>query len=138
MPISNIIRNLRIENDLSQLELATKLSIPRYIVSNWEQGRTEPSMQDIINLSNFFDVSINFLFGLEDDLGYPTTQKKAAASPQPPSVFTLSNDEQLLLDYYRRLAPKNKTMLFNLMKNIFEEARDLPTEQVASWIGTVN
>lgn len=74
----------------------------------------------------------------KDEIETSTKQKKAAASPQPPSVSTLSNDEQLLLDYYRRLAPKNKTMLFNLMKNIFEEARDLPTEQVSSWIGTVN
>ncbi len=128
MPISSIIRSLRMENGLSQLELATKLSIPRYIVSNWEQGRTEPSMQDIINLSDFFDVSINFLFGLEDDLSYPTKQNKADTSPQPPAVSKLSNDEQLLLDYYRRLVPKNKAMIFNLMKNIFEEARDLPTK----------
>ena len=50
MPFKDIIKGLRTENNLSQLQLAKNLNLERYIVSNWEQGRNEPSIEDLIML----------------------------------------------------------------------------------------
>lgn len=132
------LKYLRKSYNLTQKELAQKINVAQSSIAMLENGRNDANASTLTALSDFFGVSIDYLLGREDDLGNPIYQKKAAASPQPPSISTLSNDEQLLLDYYRRLPPRNKLMLFNLFKSIFEEARDLPTEQAASWIGTIN
>lgn len=60
MPFKDIIKGLRTENNLSQLQLAKNLNLERYIVSNWEQGRNEPSIEDLIMLSKYFDKGKTF------------------------------------------------------------------------------
>lgn len=57
---------LRNKYNLTQNELAQKLNLPRYKISDWEQGRSEPSINDIKNICNFFNVSIDFLLEYEN------------------------------------------------------------------------
>lgn len=133
--LGEIIKTLRKQNNLSQSDFATAMGYSRPLIANWERNERDPDTQALLKIANYFNVSLDYLLGREDYYGNPYYKNSNLSKSTPNS---LPNDEQLLLDYYRRLAPKNKTMLFNLMKNIFEEARDLPTEQAASWIGTVN
>lgn len=133
--LGEIIKNLRKQNNISQSDFATAMGYSRPLIANWERNERDPDTQALLKIANYFNVSLDYLLGREDYYGNPYYKNSNSPKSTPNS---LPYDEQLLLDYYRRLAPKNKTMLFNLMKNIFEEARDLPTEQVASWIGTVN
>jgi transcriptional regulator with XRE-family HTH domain len=49
------IRNYRLEKKISQLELSTKLLVSRQTISNWENGRTKPDMENLILLSKFFN-----------------------------------------------------------------------------------
>ena len=78
--ISNKIQSLRKQKKLSQSELARKLGITRSSVNAWEQGISVPSTQYIIELSELFNVSTDFLLGVEktstislDNLTYEDT-----------------------------------------------------------------
>ena len=56
---------LRKEKGLSQVELAKRLSVGKSIVSLWEKNECEPTLSKLISIAKFFDVSIDYLAGLE-------------------------------------------------------------------------
>ena len=60
------LKNLRIEKNIGQVELAKALGVSKGIISLWENGLREPSMTNLIALAKFFEVSIDFLVGLEN------------------------------------------------------------------------
>ena len=64
--LSDNIRNYRKENNLSQDELAEKLGVSRQSISLWENGLREPTLSNLIAISKYFKVSIDYLVGLED------------------------------------------------------------------------
>ena len=55
------ISKLRKRNNMNQTELAEKMNVRQYVVSSWETGRSEPSIEQLIKLSDIFDVSIDYL-----------------------------------------------------------------------------
>ncbi len=65
----DIIKELRTAQGLSQYELAKKLEVSQSAVAKWELGKTEPTASALISASKFFDVSTDYLLGLEDELG---------------------------------------------------------------------
>ena len=58
------INELRVRCGLSQTELANKLSVTRSSVNAWEMGISVPSVQNLLELSQIFHVSVDFLIGL--------------------------------------------------------------------------
>ena len=64
---SERIKELRQERNIGQEELAKCLDISKGIISLWENGLREPKMSSLIALSQFFEVSIDYLVGLKDD-----------------------------------------------------------------------
>lgn len=61
MKFSEKVRKLRIRKGLSQEELAEKLDVSRQTVSKWEAGSSLPEIEKLIFLSDFFQVSIDYL-----------------------------------------------------------------------------
>lgn len=59
--IGNNIKYLRNKHKLSQQELAEKLSVPRSSLSDYERGHTQVSVENLIKLSDIFDVKIDDL-----------------------------------------------------------------------------
>ena len=51
------IRNLRKENKISQEELAERLSVSRQSISLWENGQTQPTIENIVAIADVFGVS---------------------------------------------------------------------------------
>lgn len=61
------IRTLRININISQQELADQLGYKTFTtVSKWESNASVPPGKELIKLSSFFDVSTDYLLGLED------------------------------------------------------------------------
>lgn len=60
------LRMLRLDKKIGQNELAKVLGLSNASISYWENGKQEPSASAIFKLAQFFDVSIDFLLGLED------------------------------------------------------------------------
>ncbi len=59
------LKMLRMELGLGQVELAKSIGVSKGVISLWENGLREPNMTSLILLANFFNVSIDFLVGLE-------------------------------------------------------------------------
>jgi transcriptional regulator with XRE-family HTH domain len=60
------LKELRIENGLSQDELAIKTQISQSSISLYELGKRTPTIDIAIILCNFFKVSADYLIGLTD------------------------------------------------------------------------
>lgn len=59
------LKELRKERGLGQIALAQKLGVGKSIISLWETGACEPTLSNLIKISKFFGVSIDYLAGLE-------------------------------------------------------------------------
>lgn len=60
------LKELRMENRVGQIELATELGVSKGIISLWENGLREPKLSNLIVIARYFKVSIDYLAGLED------------------------------------------------------------------------
>ena len=60
------LKQLRKERELSQKEVANILGITISAYSNYEQGIREPSYDILIKIAKLYDVSTDYLLGLED------------------------------------------------------------------------
>lgn len=59
------LRELRFRYGLTQNELAEIIGIKRNTYSDWENGKIEPSFENLIKLADLFEVSLDCLFGRE-------------------------------------------------------------------------
>lgn len=57
------IKNLRESRSLTQAELAKKLGVTRAAVNAWEMGISTPSTAYLVELADFFGVSVDYLLG---------------------------------------------------------------------------
>ena len=60
------LRELRTERKLSQQELAKIIGTNNSSICDWERGRSEPSLEALVKLCQFFDVSSDYLIGMVD------------------------------------------------------------------------
>ncbi len=63
------IKELRIDKGLTQKETAQALSISIPTLSHWECNYQEPSYNDLKRLCAFYNVTSDYLLGLEDESG---------------------------------------------------------------------
>ena len=54
---------------MTQKDVYLKLQVSPNCYASWEQGRTEPDIERIKKLCEIFDVSADYLLGLEDEYG---------------------------------------------------------------------
>lgn len=60
------IRDLRIEKGLKQSDVAKQLGVTPATVTRWENKTQEPDYLTLALLAQFFDVSTDYLLGLEN------------------------------------------------------------------------
>ena len=65
MSLSANIKRLRLEKDMTQEQLATKLGVSAQAVSKWETSETYPDGALLVPLANELEVSLDELFGNE-------------------------------------------------------------------------
>lgn len=63
--VAERIKYLREQKGMTQADLAKQLGITRSSVNAWEMGISVPSTQYIVELSNIFKVSTDYLLGVE-------------------------------------------------------------------------
>lgn len=64
--LSEKIRELRRKEGLSQDELAERVDVSRQAVSKWELGSAVPTADKLVELADFFGVSLDWLMRGED------------------------------------------------------------------------
>ena len=65
----DILKSIRKERGMTQRDVYELLNISANGYASWEQGRTEPDINTIKKLCKIFDVSADYLLGLEDESG---------------------------------------------------------------------
>ena len=60
------LRSLRTERDVTQKDLGELLGVQNFSIYTYEKGRSEPNIDGLIALADFFDVSIDYLVGRTD------------------------------------------------------------------------
>lgn len=69
MEFKDILKTIRKEKGMTQKDVYELLKISPNGYASWEQGRTEPDINSIKKLCKIFDVSADYLLGLEDETG---------------------------------------------------------------------
>lgn len=57
------LKELRKEKGLKQQELAEHFKVSKSAVSGWEVGRNQPNYDILIEMSIFFEVTVDYLIG---------------------------------------------------------------------------
>lgn len=66
MNVADRIQNLRKAKGISQEQLADAIGVSRQAVSKWESEQTTPNLEKIILMSEYFDVTTDYLLkGIE-------------------------------------------------------------------------
>ena len=63
--INKNIRDLRILMKMSQVELAQELGVTKQCVSNWENDNILPSVEMLVKMAKFFNVTTDYLLGID-------------------------------------------------------------------------
>lgn len=87
------IAQLRKEKGLNQVGLALKLNVSQKMISAYESGVHQPSIETLSGMADLFGVSIDYLVG-RSDIKLPAEQF---------SKDGLSADEVELLDLYKAM-----------------------------------
>lgn len=65
--ISEKIRKLRKDFNISQVTLAKELGVTKQCVSNWENDNILPSIEMLIKIAKYFNVSTDYLLDISPD-----------------------------------------------------------------------
>lgn len=120
--LGETLKELRIDKGLTQKEMAAELSVSIPTLSHWECNYQEPCYDDLRKLCSFFNVSVSYLLGQEDDFGNVTVQSSAP---------TYSNEEQKLIEDYRGLSRPLKDLLQEMIRTWQQSSRaeNVPTKE---------
>lgn len=63
---ANRLKELRKEHGLSYAKLGEKIGVSDVAIINWESNKADITSDNLIALAKFFNVSADYLLGLED------------------------------------------------------------------------
>lgn len=103
----NMIRlfELRQEKELSQRDVAKELFVSQGTYNNWENSKTQPSIEQLILLSKFFNVSIDYIVCNSDE--YVSSQN-----------ITLSPNQEKILSIFNKLDAEEQNNLISLLDKL--------------------
>ena len=59
--VQSSIKRLRQDKGMNQEQLAEQLHVTRQAVSNWETGKTQPDIETLTKIAEYFEVSVEYL-----------------------------------------------------------------------------
>lgn len=99
----NRISNLRKQANLSQNDLGKIIGVAQNTLSQWEKGLRAPDFDSVIKISEYFNVSTDYLLGKEEDM--------------PDELIVLNR-------IVRKLSKSNRKKLVEIAKMMFAEDFD--------------
>lgn len=100
MEFNNILKRLREEKEITQIELSKKLNVSSRVLGYYESDRFPNDPQILIKLANYFNVSIDYLLGNE--------QIKSLKKELTP-------EEIQIIELYRELPRKDRDDVFEFI-----------------------
>lgn len=100
------IKEMRLWEGLTQKQLADKIGVTAHNVGDWERGKAEPSISDLIKLAEAFECSVDAIIGRGDSVDNAFESNR------------LSKDEIKLLKAFRGLSAKAQAFIIYSAENI--------------------
>ncbi|MBQ2714834.1 MAG: helix-turn-helix transcriptional regulator [Clostridia bacterium] len=95
--ISKKIKDLRLEKGLKQKDVASAINIATNTLSQFENNKGRPSLEVLSLLADFFEVSVDYLIGREDDFGNIVVSSQSTDQ-------NLSLNEKEMLESFKHLS----------------------------------
>ena len=108
MTIGERLRILRMEQGITQQQLADQAGISRSNINTWESGKSLPLPDGLIALANCLGCTVDYLLGRESEEGSVIISRG----------IELSNDEQEFIKLYRQLSNRQKFAALNFVKGM--------------------
>ena len=86
MKMSDKLITLRKERGWSQEDFAEKLDVSRQAISRWENGSALPDAQNIVRISNLFNVTADYLLNERYECGTDVPVIETTAEERNPTV----------------------------------------------------
>lgn len=64
--VAQRIKDLMKSEKLTQMQLAHALEVGQSSISDWLNAKSEPSVENLWKLADFFDVSVDYLIGRKE------------------------------------------------------------------------
>lgn len=116
--LSERLRELREDKQLTMSVLAQKIGVSDAAICKWENCISEPKASNIKNLSDFFEVSSDYLLGLENEFG--------AKKYFPPQIVfeNTSIEEKQLLEYFKSVNHDYQIQIIEYARFIVERVKN--------------
>lgn len=116
--VAQRLRGLRNKANLSQVKMADALGIKHGAVNRYENNQSEPSCETLLIYANFFDVSLDYIFG--------RTENPQGAEFKAKPKMELANPEmklfiEMCFDPKSPMNDRLKETLFKLMEGMHNE-----------------
>lgn len=99
MGFSDILRELAEERNLTQKQLATEMGIPASTIGGYFQGVSEPDLDVVKRLAEYFDCTVDYMLGLK-------------------SKVVLDRSEDELLRVFRSIPAEQRSLFIELGKTM--------------------
>ena len=105
------VRLLRREAGMSQQALADVLVISQQSVNHYENHNTQPDIQTLIQMADYFKTSVDYIIA-HTDIRDPFDSTEA---------YHLDADEADLITQYRALSPKERACVAHVIETLLEK-----------------
>jgi len=117
--LSRRLKKLRKEKQISQKDLAKKLNLSPSTIAMYETEKRKPDSETLERMSNYFDVSIDYLLGLTDERSSADKIKKAIS------------DDPELHDVWDKISKRENLQL------LFKQTKDMDDSSIRQIIRVI-
>lgn len=118
MAFKDSLKKLRVRNNLSQIELAEKLNVKQYVISSWEIGRSEPSINQVIELSNIFKIPTDYL--LDKDVVIVSSEEEFRIVSSEMAKDCIDEFEECIKKIRENCSDEQKKEIANILKSLYK------------------
>lgn len=118
--ISQRLRDIRVEHNLKQEDIAKVLGLDRSAYSGYETGRSKISVKNLCKLSDIYNVTLGQLVGRPEESEIVKVRVSNVSNAVDP-IAMLERDEQLLLMYFRLADEEKKNAMFEFLASEAEK-----------------
>lgn len=113
MEMGHIIAKLREKKGLSQKELANILNVSSSAVALWEVNKRCPSLDSLIEIADFFDISMDFLFASD--------RKNKNFVPIQYQAYPAQTEK--IIEYFQSMNEESRDIIIGEARKLLREQR---------------
>ncbi|MEL5938187.1 helix-turn-helix domain-containing protein [Tetragenococcus halophilus] len=110
------LKKLRHSKQMTQQELADQLNISKQTIGSWERGRTEPPLDTLKKIANFFNVSIDYLINYDKKYWELTAEEEKDIAKQIENIINQTENEADINFYGEPITEEDRELLANALE----------------------